>query len=127
MADNRTFSINFAEKKIHSEFQKIFETVYGKHVEAHSRSYKSYALLWTSMTEDWNCLTNIWYRILTSVERLVECMEESIYGLLQTRLYCGKIWLKTETSRQLPVEVSCMEFEEYVFNGIGADTMSQAD
>jgi hypothetical protein len=41
----------------------------------------------------------------------MEDMENAIYGLMQTMLYCGHVWLRIETARKRFVEAICMEFE----------------
>jgi hypothetical protein len=41
-------------------------------------------------------------------------MENSIYALTQTTLYCGQVRLRTETGRKRLVEAMCMEFKIFV-------------
>jgi hypothetical protein len=50
----------------------------------------------------------------------MEYMNNSIYGLTQKRLYYESIWLKIGSVWQIMMEVSCIEFQQYMWNGLWA-------
>jgi hypothetical protein len=63
----------------------------------------------------------MWLKIGTAQQRLVEIfrikyqenpeyMEKSIYGLMETRLYCGSVLLKIGVTRKFSVAVSRVKF-----------------
>jgi hypothetical protein len=45
-------------------------------------------------------------------------MENSFYGLLKTMIYYGSIWLRIGMAEQILVEVSHIEFQQCLLNGL---------
>jgi hypothetical protein len=108
-----------------SNFNIIYESVYGIHGTVHLWVYVNQALLCVSMAENQNLSTNfcrsvVFHIVTVFMKRFMRYMKSFIYGFMRTRRCYGSVWLEIGIARQRFLKVCHVEFEATLSHGIGA-------